>query len=260
MRAAIYQSALAGLTPAERAERLAKVAARTDADLILCPELFLTGYAVGDALGHHAEPPDGPSARRIAEIARQQRKAIVYGFPERENGAIFNAALAFGPDGSLLAHHRKLAIPPGFELDYFVPGSGLTLFTLGGLKLGLLICYDAEFPEAARATAQAGAQAILVPTALGAQWPVVAEKVIPARAFENGVYMLYANHAGTEGSVTFLGSSCIVGPDGRDQARAATEETTIAAKLDGNAVALAQSRLPYFRDLAALRTRMTHIR
>ena len=198
----------------------------------------------------------GPRLDRIAEIARRHRKAIVYGFSERSGDVLFNAALAFGPDGSLLAHHRKLAIPPGFERDYFVPGSGLTLFTLGGLKLGLLICYDAEFPEAVRATAVAGAQAILVPTALGSQWSVVAEKVIPARAFENGVYMLYANHAGTEGAVTFLGGSCIVGPDGRDRDRAGSDEAVIAADLDAETVAKAQARLPYHADLRALRPRL----
>lgn len=256
MRAAIYQSALAGLTPGERIERLASVVQATDADLVLCPELFLSGYAAGDALRQHAEPADGPAARGIAGIARKHRKAIVYGFPEPAGDALLNAALAIGPDGALLAHHRKLAIPPGFERDYFSPGSGLTLFQLGGLRFGLLICYDAEFPEAVRATSEAGVQAILVPTALGAQWLVVAEKVIPARAFENGVYMLYANHAGVEGSVTFLGGSCIVGPDGRDLARAGANEAVIAADLDAGAVARAQARLPYFGDLAALKPRL----
>lgn len=260
MRAAIYQSALAGLTPAERIERLAHVVEAADADLVLCPELFLSGYAVGDDLRRLAEPADGPSAARIAKLAQRSRKAIVYGFPELRGDNLFNAALAFGPDGALLAHHRKLAIPPGFELDHFAPGKGLTLFDLGGLRVGLLICYDAEFPEAVRAAAEAGAQAILVPTALGAQWSVVAERVIPARAFENGVYVLYANHAGSEGAMTYLGSSCIVGPDGHDIARAGTAEAIVATDLDGTAVAQAQARLPYFRDLASLRPRLSEVR
>jgi len=256
MRAALYQSRLAGLTPAGRIERLGQVVEAAEADLVLCPELFLSGYAVGDDLRRLAEPADGPSASRIAKLARQTRKAIVYGFPEAHGDSLFNAALAFGGDGALLAHHRKLAIPPGFELDYFTPGSGLTLFDLGGLRLGLLICYDAEFPETVRATAEAGAQANLVPTALGAQWSVVAECVIPARAFENGVYMLYANHAGSEGAMTYLGASCICGPDGRDLARAGAAEAVVAANLDVSAVERAQARLPYSRDLAALRPRL----
>jgi predicted amidohydrolase len=257
MRAAIYQSALAGLSPAERLEKLTAVVESTDADLVLCPELFLSGYAVGDLLRRYAEPAEGPSAEAVSRIARLAQRAIVYGFPEQAGDHVFNAALAFGPDGALLAHHRKLAIPPGFERDHFTPGNGLTPFDLGGLRLGLLICYDAEFPEAVRATAEAGAQAILVPTALGAQWFVVAEHVIPSRAFENGVYVLYANHAGSEGAMTFLGASCIAGPDGRDLVRAGASEIVIAAALDGSAVARAQARLPYFRDLASLRPRFS---
>lgn len=256
MRVAIFQSALAGLTPSQRIERLATVLAGTDADLVLCPELFLTGYAVGDDLRRLAEPADGASARRIADICRLHRKAVVYGFAEPVGQALYNAALAIGPDGATLAHHRKLAVPPGFELDYFVPGHGLTIFELAGVRLGLLICYDAEFPEAVRATAEAGAEAILVPTALGAQWDQVAHRVIPARAFENGVYLAYANHAGREGAVTFLGASCIIGPDGRDLARAGADEGVIAAAIDGVAVARAQARLPYFRDLRDLRPRL----
>lgn len=256
MRAAIYQSALAGHTPEERLERLGSVVSSTDADLVLCPELFVSGYAVGDDLKRHAEPSEGRAAAGVAKLARRYRMAIVYGFPERVGDVIFNAALAFGPDGSILAHHRKLAIPPGFELDYFTPGNGLTVFLLGGLKVGLLICYDSEFPEAVRATAETGAHAVLVPTALGAQWSVVAEKVIPARAFENGVYMLYANHSGREGPMEFLGGSCIVGPDGRDLARAGSRETVITSQIDPAAVAAAQQRLPYFRDLESLRPRL----
>jgi predicted amidohydrolase len=258
LRAAVYQSALAGLTPAERIERLATVVAHADAELVLCPELFLSGYAVGDELRRRAEPADGPSAHQVAKLARANRKAIGYGFPERTDDALYNAALVIGPDGSPLAHHRKLVLPPGFERDYFTPGAGPTLFSLGELRVGLLICYDAEFPEAARALAEAGAQVILVPTALGARWSVVAEKVIPARAFENGVYLLYANHAGTEGKVTYLGGSCIAAPDGHDLARAGASETVLVATLDRSSVEHAQSRLPYIRDVVDLRARLTN--
>ncbi|MEZ5926284.1 MAG: carbon-nitrogen hydrolase family protein [Hyphomicrobiaceae bacterium] len=256
MRIAIYQSALAGLMPADRLEHLARTVQETDAELILCPELFLSGYAVGEELRRLAEPADGPSAARISGLARMNRKAIVYGFPEASKEALYNSALAFGADGALMAHHRKLAIPPGFERTYFTPGTGLTIFTLGEIKLGLLICYDAEFPEAVRATAEAGAHVLLVPTALGAQWPIVAERVIPARAFENGLYVAYANHAGTEGDVTFLGGSCICGPDGRDLARAGAAGTVISATIEAIAVERARNRLPYFQDLAALRPRL----
>lgn len=256
MRVSIFQSDTAGLTPSERIERLADAAREAETDLILCPELFLSGYAAGDAVKDAAEAADGPCARRIAGIARETGAAIAYGYPEIADGVLYNAAQCFGADGASLANHRKLALPPGFELDLFTPSAGLTLFDLGGVRFGLLICYDVEFPEAARATAEAGAQAILAPTALASQWGVVANRVVPARAFENGVYVLYANHAGVEGDLSYLGESCIIGPDGKDVARAGGGQETIAAEIDPARVAAAQARLPYHRDLRTLRERL----
>lgn len=253
MRAAIFQGDTAGLTPSDRLERLHRAAAEADAGLLLCPELFMSGYAVGDDVRRYAEISDGPFANKVADIARATRTSIVYGYPEASDGAIYNAAQCVDARGERLANHRKLLIPPGFETEHFTAGSELTTFELGGIKFGLLICYDAEFPEAVRAAAQAGVHAVLVPTALAAQWDVVAHRVIPSRAFENGVHVLYANHAGTEGTVTYLGASCIVGPDGKDLARAGDTEAVICADIDTARVAAAQQRLPYLRDVASLR-------
>ena len=87
------------------------------------------------------------------------------------------------------------------------------------LRIALLICYEIEFPEAARNAALNGADLILAPTALGAQWGVVAHKLVPTRAFENGIFIAYANHAGREGEIEYLGESCIVDPMGNDLAR-----------------------------------------
>lgn len=257
MRAAIYQCDLAGVAPDARLTRLAEVAARADADLLVCPELFLSGYDIGDDLHRYAEPAGGPSAARISQIAKTTGTAIVFGFPESADGVTYNAAQCIDATGTAIAMHRKTILPPGSEAAYFTEGRGLTLFTLNGITFGVLICYEAEFPEAIRACAMAGAQAVLVPTALGRGWPVVAQKVIPARAFENGIYVLYANHAGHEGGIHYLGGSCIVGPDGADIARASSGEQVIAAQLDPARVAAAQNRLPYLTDLAKLNDRLT---
>src|SRR5262249_24487797 len=125
-------------------------------------------------------------------------------------------------------------------------------FTLHGLRLALLICYDAEFPEAVRGAAREGAQAIIVPTALADRWQVVATRVMPARAFENGVYLVYANHAGREGDITYVGASCIRNPDGEDIARAGAMEELILGSLCAKDVFKAQARLPYLKDLHRL--------
>lgn len=257
MRLAIYQGNLAGLPPDLRIDRLAEVAGQTDADLLLCPELFLSGYDIGNALHQFAEPANGPSATRIAEIARHSKTAIAYGYPEAAGGAIYNAAQCVDTSGARIANHRKTALPPGFEPGVFTPGTGLTLFTLHGITLALLICYEVEFPEAVRACAAAGAQLVLVPTALGKSWPVVAQRVVPARAFENGVFVAYANHAGQEGGTDFLGESCIIAPDGTDLARADTGDAVIAAEIDPARVTAMQRRLPYLRGRAELSDRLS---
>lgn len=253
MRAGVFQCTGGGRTPEQRLDALAGALRRERLDLVVCPELFMSGYHVGDALVALAEASDGPFARQAAELARATGTAIVYGYPEKAGESLYNAAACIGPTGRPIANHRKLLLPPGFERDIFEPGDQLTLFDLGGLRCAVLICYDAEFPEAVRAAAEAGAQAVIVPTALVDAWASVARQMMPTRAFENGVWLLYANHAGEENGARYLGASCIAAPDGSDAARAGAEEALICADLDPERVAAARMRLPYLRDLGRLR-------
>lgn len=254
MRAGIFQSAGGGLTTAERLTLLEGQLQQQTLDLLVCPELFMSGYAVGSQLSEQAETPEissGRFAAAISQLAQRYRTAIVYGYPERDGDMLYNSAACIAADGCLVANHRKLMLPPGFEADYFCQGNALTLFELNGLRCALLICYDAEFPEAVRAVAQAGAQVVIVPTALAEHWGVVAHKVMPSRAFENGVWLLYANHAGEEGEVRYFGGSCIVAPDGTDAARAGAAESLIVADLEAEKVAACQARLPYLQHCQA---------
>lgn len=257
MKVAVYQSCTPGATPSERLERLEEEANKAGAELLLCPELFLSGYAIGAEVARHAEAADGPFAAGVARIARKTGTAIVYGYPEAGDGRVYNSARCIGATGEALANHRKTVLPPGYEPDVFAPGEGMTLFELGGITFGLIICYETEFPEPARALSMAGAQVLLAPTALQDQWGVVARQLIPTRAFENGVYLLYANHGGAEADMRYLGESCIVGPDGKDLVRAGAGEEVLSAEIDPARVTAAQARLPYHRDLPDLRARMT---
>lgn len=160
----------------------------------------------------------------------------------------------FRPNGMRLGGHRKLAIPPGFEADHFKRGEGCSLFIYKGLQIAILICYDAEFPETARHVASMGAELILVPTALGAQWDWVSKTMVPTRAYENGVFLAYANSAGTENGMGFLGQSFIAAPNGKELARAGASPELIYAELKREQVTKAQSRLPYFNDQKMLKT------
>ena len=221
-------------------------------DLVVLPELFQSGYNVGPQLTADAEPSDGPFAKEIAKLCEKHNLAIHYGFPEASEGALFNSSQTIGPKGAVLSKHRKLVLPPSFEPEYFKPATDYHLFEFGDFTIGSLICYDVEFPENTRTLAALGADLILCPTALGKDWEFVAHKLVPTRAFENGVFLAYANHAGQESGLTYLGASAIVSPFGQDLARAGNGPMVINATLEKASVAKAQTRLPYLKDLATL--------
>jgi predicted amidohydrolase len=254
VRASIFQCEGGGLSPLERFAQLEHAISDQQLDLVVCPELFLSGYAVADDLRRFAETQDGPFSNRVADLAKQQGTAIVYGYPEQQNGELFNSSICIGSNGHIVSNHRKMLLPPGFESEYFTNGNGLTTFNLDSFKCAMLVCYDVEYPEAVRAAAEAGAQIIIVPTALGEQWGFVAHKLIPTRAFENGVWVVYANHAGVENGVRYLGNSCIVAPDGSDAIRAGAAQQLIIAEINPEAVIQAQTRLPYLKMASQLRT------
>lgn len=250
-RLAVAQTPAELATPQDRLDWLAATLDQLqgrEVDLLLLPELYLTGYNIGDRVNDWAEPADGPAARQIAEMAQKHGIAIHYGYAERADGVTYNATQCFGPDGARLGGSRKLILPPGFEASHFTPGKGCNLFSLRGLSIGTLICYDAEFPETARHVASLGAQLILVPTALGAQWGWVGRTMIPTRGYENGVFLAYANHAGQENGMPFLGESFIAAPDGQELARAGAAPEVLIVDLDPARVTNAQKRLPYLSD------------
>lgn len=222
-------------------------------DLLLLPELFLSGYNVGEKLREWAEPANGPMATKISTLAKKHRLAIHYGFPEFTPQGLYNSAQCFDSRGQALCCQRKLMLPPGFEVDYFERGRGCQLFSLKGFRIATLICYDAEFPETFRHVAEMGADLVLVPTALGAQWGHVAHHVIPTRAFENGVYVAYANHADVKEGTVFFGGSCIIAPDCTELARAGRDEEVLISQLALDNVSKAKERLPYLANRSMIR-------
>ena len=256
LRVAVYQhECREGDEPAARLDRLDRImaeAARRGADLVICPELFLSGYHIGALVRARAEPADGPGARRAAGMAARHGVALLYGYPELDGARVFNAALVLGKDGHRLANHRKRRLPNAYERTQFEPGEAATGFMLEGWRIAITICYEAEFPETARGAALDAAALVATPTALGAEWGVVAHRVIPTRAFENCLYAAYANYAGREGDCRYLGASVIAGPRGDDCARAGAGDELIVGELDPEAIRRARERLPYLRDRAGL--------
>jgi len=230
-------------------------AAVAGAGLIVTSEMFLTGYAIGDDIARLAEPADGDSADAVAEIATRHGVAVAYGYPEREapgaDGAarVFNSVQLISADGTRLANYRKTHLFGCFEHDHFTPGDRpVVQADLNGLRVGLMICYDVEFPENVRAHALAGTDLLLVPTAQMHPFQFVAESVVPVRAFENQMYVAYVNRTGPEGEFEFVGLSTLAGPDGVARARAGRGEELVLADADPVLLAASRETNPYLKD------------
>ncbi|WP_367847064.1 carbon-nitrogen hydrolase family protein [Rhodoferax sp. WC2427] len=199
-----------------RLERFAAQAAAAGAQLLVTPEMFLTGYNIGGpAAAALAEPSDGPRAQAVAAIARQHQIGIVFGHPEHNGGAVFNAAQCIDAQGYTLGRYRKTQLFGDLDRGMFSPGPGdEPLFDLHGWRLGLLVCYDVEFPENTRRLALQGADLIVVPTANMEGFDFVAQHLVPTRAYENQLYLAYANFCGPEGGLAYNGLSCVAAPNG----------------------------------------------
>ncbi|AMW09292.1 carbon-nitrogen hydrolase [Streptomyces qaidamensis] len=224
-------------------------AAAAGAGLLVTPEMFLTGYAIGDAVARLAEPADGECADAIAEIATRHGLAIAYAYPERDGDAVFNSAQLISADGTRLANYRKTHLFGCFERDHFTPGDQqIVQAEIDGVRVGILICYDVEFPENVRAHALAGTDLLVVPTAQMHPFQFVAESMIPVRAFENQMYVAYVNRAGREGEFEFVGLSTLAGPDGIARTRAGRGEDLVLADVDPAFLAASREANPYLLD------------
>ncbi len=209
--------------------RKAAEAAAMGADILVMPEMYLSGYNIGpeNAL-RYAFGQDGLAPAR--EIAAAHRIALVFGYPERLSEQVANSAVLIGPAGDILLNYRKSHLFGALDRAMFKAlGSEFPVVSLGGWNIGLLICYDIEFPEPARLLALGGADIILVPTAQMVPYTQVARLVIPARAYENQVYLAYANHSGRDDGLDYIGLSSICGPDGAVLAAAGAGEEMLYA-------------------------------
>ncbi len=259
----------------ERAVVAVGEAADRGARLVVLQELFRSRYFCqreDTACFDLAEPVPGPSTEALGKVAAERGLFVVVPvFERRAPGLCHNSAVLLGPDGGIAGHYRKMHIPDDplyFEKFYFTPGDlGFRSFPLAGAaaggggvpRLGMLICWDQWFPEAARATALAGADLIVYPTAIGWQHdegPDVEaaqhdawETVQRAHAIANGVFVLAVNRVGVEGAIRFFGQSFAADPYGRVIARApAAEEAVLVAELDLDLVERARREWPFLRD------------
>jgi predicted amidohydrolase len=221
-----------------RLDAICASAAAQQAEVLVTPEMFTSGYAITLAgVLRLAEDAGGPTEAAVAQIARRHHLAIVYGHPERAPGdsaskdRAYNAATMIGADGVVRGRHRKVHLYGDLDRGQFVASSERpAAFDFDGRRVGMLICYDVEFPEAVRSLAVDGAAAVFVPTANMTGCDEVQEILVRARACENNCGVVYANYCGADDVFEYNGLSVICGPRGEVLARAdaKAEELLIA--------------------------------
>ena len=257
MRIALYQCPPLPLEPAANLDRLrqrAAEAARRGAALLVTPEMYLSGYNIGlEAVSSLAQAADGDWVGQVAGIAREHGIALLYGYPERSaEGNIFNSVQLIDAQGQRLGNYRKTHLFGELDRSMFsAGGDDYPLLELNGWKLGMLICYDVEFPENVRRLALAGADAILVPTANMEPYDFVCDVLVRARAFESQCYLAYANYCGAEGEIRYCGLSSVSAPDGSQAAICGREETLAFADLRRDKLEASREGLTYLRDRRA---------
>jgi len=255
----------------DRALDLVRRAVREGAQIVCLQELFRTPYFCqreDAALFDLAEPIPGPTSERISQAARNAGVVIVASlFERRTSGLYHNTAAVFDADGSLLGLYRKTHIPDDplyFEKYYFTPGDlGFRVFPTRFGRVGVLVCWDQWFPEAARLTAMHGAEVLLYPTAIGwhprekAEHGVAQrsawETIQRAHAIANGVYVGAVNRVGHEGpadgGLEFWGSSFVCDPFGVVLRQAAVDrEELLVVRCDRRRLEDVRRNWPFLRD------------
>ncbi|HET8721423.1 MAG TPA: nitrilase-related carbon-nitrogen hydrolase [Nitrospira sp.] len=249
MRVGYYQNNPEFGNVSENLDRIAASLETVEADLLVLPELCASGYQfVSKAeVRDLAEPiPEGATTARLLELAKRRHLVIVAGLPERAGTAYYNSAVAVGPQG-FIGCYRKTHL--FFEETlFFHPGdTGFQVWDIGPAKIGVMICFDWYYPEAARTLALKGAEIICHPSNL--VLPNCPDSM-PVRCLENRVFAVTCNRTGSEARggkerLTFIGSSEIVTPRGAILHRAPRDQEALSVADIDPAEARDKSVTPY---------------
>jgi N-carbamoylputrescine amidase len=251
----------------EKAITLIDQAAANGAQIVCLQELYRSWYpcqSEDDSKFDLAEPVPGPTSQTLGKLAAARGIAIIAPiFERRAPGIYHNSALVLDSSGDVVGHYRKMHIPddPGYyEKFYFAPGDrDFTSHRVGSANVGVLICWDQWFPEAARLTALSGAQILFYPTAIG--WTAEMaphtrkrlyegwETIQRSHAIANGVFVAAVNRVGVEGNLEFWGGSFVCDPFGAMIARAShDQEETLIVDCDLASIEHTRRNWPFFRD------------
>jgi len=232
----------------QNAERLKEIVEHNHADIYVFPELYLTGYLLRDDLPSRAISVDSELFSDICKLS--QGKVIIFGFPERAGTFVYNSAAVV--HDSKIAIARKLHLPnfgPFEEKLYFKEGSSPFVVDTELGRIGVQICYDAFFPEVAKAQAMMGAELIVNISASPITSRAMFESILPARAIENTVFIAYVNWAGLQRTMEFWGGSALYSPLGNRLCKAPYFKEHISiCKFELEELSIARRIRPTLRD------------
>ncbi|MHB0774956.1 carbon-nitrogen hydrolase family protein [Halomonas sp. WWR20] len=215
--------------------------------LMIFPETQLTGFAEPGHVVDRALTLDGPELATLINLSREHDTALALGLLERAGEAIYNTTVLITPEQGLALRYRKTHLWPD-ERDLVSPGDSVSCVAWRGYRIGLLICYDLEFPEPARALAAMGTDLLVVTNGNMDPYGPVHARAAQARAQENQCFLAMANRAGEGAGLTFAGESALVAPDGELLFRAGREESVTPLTLDGERLERARRNYDYLRD------------
>lgn len=232
----------------------ASAARRKNVDILVFPELHLTGYTMRDEVYNLAEQIPGPSTGKVEKFAREHGVHIVFGMPEESGvkGVLHNTAVFIGPKG-IIGKYRKMHLPTHSvfeEKRYYRPGQEAPVFSPPFGTIGLSICYDLYFPELTRLQALQGAQLIISISASPSLRRRFFEGFCLSRAMENAVYLAYVNRVGVEDGLQFWGGSRVISPSGSTLVQCKyDEEEYQPCKIDLDEVSRSRAFIPTIKDL-----------
>ncbi|WP_448091066.1 carbon-nitrogen hydrolase family protein [Pseudomonas azerbaijanoccidentalis] len=222
-------------------------ACAADTQLIMFPESHLMGFPSAESVAEVAEPLDGPTVSAIIAAARERNIAVVVGTAESDNGRFYNTTLLITPEGIALKY-RKTHLWAS-DRGVFEAGDRYATCLWNGVRIGLLICYDIEFPETARALAQLGAELLLVTNGNMDPYGPTHRTAIMARAQENQAFALMVNRVEEgDSGLLFAGGSALVDPLGSLLFEAGREQGQFAVELDLNQLTAARQDYRYLDD------------
>jgi len=235
-------------------KRMRDIVRKAKGNIVVFPEMSLTGYLPRDDLFVLAETVVGPSIKSILRLAKETKKDIVFGAPMRDEevpGLVYNSCLCATGNGRLF-RYDKMYLPtfgPFEEKVFFTPGKNAIVAEGRHAKIGLMICYDMFFPELAKLETLLGAQILVNISAAPTTSRPFFRRVMPGRAVENAIFLAYTNLVGVHGSLVFGGSSVLLGPRGEELARGKDlEQDIVTGQIDLADIEVARRFRPTVRD------------